>query len=88
MPGSRPGHRIAVMPGDNTQRHVDARRDARRGDHIAVLNDVLILDHADSREQSSHLIQNTPVRSRPLAVSKPALPKSSDPVQTEVSVVT
>jgi hypothetical protein len=43
------------MPGDNPQRHVDARRDPRRREEIAIFDDVLIVDDSDSREPSSHL---------------------------------
>jgi len=40
------------MAGDHPQRHVAARLDPSRGDHVAVLDNVLIIDQVDSREQS------------------------------------
>src|SRR5271157_5504084 len=35
--GSRPSNCIAVMLGDHPQRHIDSRRDPRRGDQVALL---------------------------------------------------
>jgi hypothetical protein len=50
------------MPGNQSQCHIDARR----GDHVTFFDDVLIVNHIDSREQLSHLIQDTPVGRRTL----------------------
>jgi hypothetical protein len=61
VPGSRPSHRIAVMPGNYPQCHVYARRDPSRGEEIALFDDVKVVDHIDSREQSSHLLLDPPV---------------------------
>src|SRR5208337_4335165 len=62
VPGSRPSNCITVMPGNHPQCHIDARRDPRRGEKIALFDDVLIVDHIDSREQTSHLLQDPPMR--------------------------
>ena len=71
--GGRPSDCLAVMPGDHSKRHIDARRDPCRGEKIALLDDVLIVDHLDSGEQLSHLLQDTPMRRRSLAVQQTGL---------------
>jgi hypothetical protein len=59
-----------MMSGDNPQCHIDARRDPRRRDHVALLHDVLIFDHVDSREPGSHLLQDPPMRRGSLAIQE------------------
>src|SRR5271157_3563419 len=79
VPGSRPSNCITVMPGNHPQCHIDARRDPRRGEQVALLDDVLIIDHVDSREQSSHLLQNPPVGGRPSAIQQSSFAEEQRP---------
>ena len=68
--GSRPSHGITVMLGNDSQCHIYACRDPRRRDQVTFLHDVLIINHIDSREQSSHLLQDPPMRRGSLAIQQ------------------
>src|SRR2546426_9441207 len=66
---------------DKGQHEIDACRDAAPGQDIAVPdNSALIHDGTEDRKQ----LPPCPVAGRTAAVEKPAAPRMSDPVQTEV----
>ena len=76
------GHLVAGDAGGEEQRHVDARRHAGGGDHLALL------DHPLERRPGAVLlevVEGGPVaRWRRGPSRSPAAPRSSEPVHTDV----
>jgi hypothetical protein len=60
---------------DGCSSDVDARRDPRGRDQVAVFDDVLFVDHIDGREPASHLGQGPPVRRGTFAIQQACFPE-------------
>ena len=64
---------LAVQTRHDAQRHVDAGRDARRREDVAVLDDVQRVLDGDPREALAHQVERAPVRRRAPAVEQTGL---------------
>ena len=51
-------------PRDEVQRHVDARRDTRGRDHVAVVDEAHVTAHVDRRVERLERVERRPVRRR------------------------